>query len=130
MKKLRLILVAILVIISIVIGGYKIMQKVERDKMVEIVYSKEVKKIIKDDLKDYDKNALSDKGFIKSYKIDDTTIEHNPMGGIQFTVHVNDNKNLYVYYTINKDSQTGKLVNDGGGNSAEFEKLINGDHHE
>lgn len=128
MKKLRLILVAILVVIGIAIGGYKIMQKVEHDKMVEIVYSKEVKKIIEDDLKDYDKNALSDKGFIKSYKIDATTIEHNPMGGIMFDVYVNNDHKLLIFFTLEKNN--GVIQNSGGGNSAEFEKLIKGDNHE
>ncbi len=128
MKKLRLILVAILVIISIVIGGYKIMQKVEHDKMIEIVYSKEVKKIIEADLKDYDKNAFTDSGAIKSYKIDDTTIEHNPMGGIMFDVYVNNDHKLLIHFTLEK--YRGVIRNSGGGYSAEFEKLIKGDNHE
>lgn len=128
MKKLMIILAAILVVIGIAIGGYKLMQKVEHDKMVDIVYSKEVKKIIEDDLKDYDKNALTDSGVIKSYKIDATTIEHNPMGGIMFDVYVNNNHKLRIFFTLEKNN--GVIQNSGGGNSAEFEKLINGDNHE
>ena len=128
MKKLMIILAAILVVIGIVIGGYKLMQKVEHDKMVDIVYSKEVKKIIEDDLKYFDENALSDKAFIKSYKIDATTIEHNPMGGIMFDVYVNNNHKLRIFFTLEK--YRGVIRNSGGGNSAEFEKLINGDNHE
>lgn len=104
MKKLMIILAAILVVIGIVIGGYKLMQKVEHDKMVDIVYSKEVKKIIEDDLKYFDENALSDKGFIKSYKIDTTTIEHNPMGGIMFDVYVNNDHKLQIGFILEKNN--------------------------
>ena len=104
MKKLMIILAAILVVIGIVIGGYKLMQKVEHDKMVDIVYSKEVKKIIEDDLKYFDENALSDKAFIKSYKIDATTIEHNPMGGIMFDVYVNNDHKLQIGFILEKNN--------------------------
>lgn len=38
--------------------------------MVEIVESKEVKHLIEDDLKYFDKNALSNKGRVKEYSID------------------------------------------------------------
>ena len=54
--------------------------------MVRIVHSKEVKKVIEEELKELDPNALTPKGKIQSYEIDDKTIEHNPMGGIMFQV--------------------------------------------
>ncbi|WP_080983459.1 DUF1310 family protein, partial [Streptococcus constellatus] len=94
--------------------------------MVKIVKSEEVKKIIEEDLTEMDKFALTTKGKIKSYQINYNSIRHNPMGGISFTIYVNNDKGMYVFYTISKDSQTGKLGNDGGGNSAKFEKLITG----
>ena len=80
------------------------MQKVEHDKMVEIVYSKEVKKIIEDDLKYFDENAFTDSGAIKSYKIDATTIEHNPMGGIMFDVYVNNDHKLQIGFILEKNN--------------------------
>ena len=124
MKTIGIVIVSILAVGIVIIGGYTIMQKVEQDQMVKIVKSEEVKKIIEDDLKELDQFALTDKGKIKSYKIDKKSIKHNPMGGISFTIYVNNDKDMYVFYTIDKDSQTGKLGNDGGGNSAKFEKLI------
>ena len=51
-------------------------------EMVQIVHSKEVEKLIEHDLKLKDPNALTEKGKIRSYEIDDKTIEHNPMGGL------------------------------------------------
>lgn len=51
-------------------------------EMVQIVHSKEVEKIIEAELKELDPNALTPKGKIQSYEINDETIEHNPMGTI------------------------------------------------
>lgn len=50
-------------------------------EMVQIVHSKEVEKLIEEELKATDPDALTPKGKIQSYEIDDETIEHNPMGG-------------------------------------------------
>ncbi|ALF27358.1 hypothetical protein RN88_02210 [Streptococcus intermedius] len=124
MKTIGIVIVSILAVGIVIIGGYTIMQKVEYDQMVKIVKSEEVKKIIEEDLTEMDKFALTTKGKIKSYQINYNSIRHNPMGGISFTIYVNNDKDMYVFYTISKDSQTGKLGNDGGGNSAKFEKLI------
>ena len=120
MKKLRLILVAILVIISIVIGGYKIMQKIEHDKMVEIVNSKEAKKIYEEQLKFIDANALTDDGIIKSYQID--SFKRNPMGGIFVHLRINDNKNYEV--TVDLGKQQDKIVGEGGSCSPELATLV------
>ncbi|MDG3132352.1 DUF1310 domain-containing protein [Streptococcus suis] len=124
MKKVLRILFGLAFSICIVIGGYVLMKQIEYNQMVEIVKSDEVREIIVNRLNSYDKNALTEVGIIKSYSVDDTSIRHNPMGGISFTVHVNRDKELYVFYTINKDSQSGKFVLEGGGNSSRFEKII------
>lgn len=65
--------------------------------MVEIVESKEVKQLIEDDFKYFDKSALKQDAIIKSYHI-----EKNPMGGIMFKVIVNNQKDHYIRYTIIK----------------------------
>ena len=100
------------------------MKQAEHDEMVRIVESEEVKKIIEDDLKEMDQFYLTNKGKIKSYQIDDKSINHSPMGGIKLKIYINNDEELYVFFTINKDRSSGKLVNDGGGNSAKFEKMI------
>ena len=124
LKIVGIVLASLLVIVGLSIGGYKVMKQVEHDEMVKIVESEEVKKIIEDDLKEMDQFYLTNKGKIKSYQIDDKSINHSPMGGIKFKIYINNDKELYVFFTINKDRSSGKLVNDGGGNSAKFEKMI------
>ncbi|HEM6205414.1 TPA: DUF1310 family protein [Streptococcus suis] len=130
MKTIVKILVGVIVAIALGIGGFKLMQKIEHDQMVEIVKSEEVRKIIKDDLLETDKTALTEAGLINSYKIDENSIRHNPMGGISFKVYINDDEELYVFYTVTRDSGTGELVHSGGGNSAKFEELITGDTYD
>ena len=128
LKIVGIVLVSLLVIVGLSIGGYKVMQKVEHDEIVRIVKGEEVKKIIEDDLKEMDQFSLTNKGTlkgkIKSYQIDDKSINHSPMGGIKLKIYINNDEELYVFFTINKDKKSGKLVNDGGGNSAKFEKMI------
>ncbi len=124
LKIVGIVLASLLVIVGLSIGGYKVMKKVEHDEMVRIVKGEEVKEIIEDDLKEMDQFSLTNKGKIKSYQIDDKSIKHSPMGGIKFKIYINNDEELYVFFTINKDKSSGKLVNDGGGNSAKFEKMI------
>ena len=127
MKSLKIIgitLASLLIIVGLSIGGFKVMKQVKYNEMVRIVKGEEVKKIIEDDLKEMDQFYLTNKGKIKSYQIDDKSIKHSPMGGIKFKIYINNDEELYVFFTINKDKKSGKLVNDGGGNSAKFEKMI------
>ncbi|HEM3653937.1 TPA: DUF1310 family protein [Streptococcus suis] len=126
MKTVVKILVGVIAAIALGIGGFKLMQKIEHDQMVEIVKSEEVRGIIEDDLLEMDKTALTETGLIKSYKIDEESIRHNPMGGISFKIYINDDDELYVFYTVTRDSGTRELVHSGGGNSAKFEGLITG----
>lgn len=130
MKKIITGLVVLLVIIGLVIGGVKIMQRVEYDEMVNIIKSEEVKNIIEHNLKLRHASALESGDVIQSYQIDVDSIEHSPMGGIIFKVYINNDKQLYVHFLINKDSRTGKLVNEGGGTSERFRKLIVGEKNE
>lgn len=130
MKKIITGLVVLLVIIGLVIGGVKIMQRVEYDEMVNIIKSEEVKNIIEHNLKLRHASALESGDVIQSYQIDVDSIEHSPMGGIIFKVYINNDEQLYVHFLINKDSRTGKLVNEGGGTSERFRKLIVGEKNE
>ena len=77
LKIVGIILASLLVIVGLSIGGYKVMKQVEHDEMVRIVESEEAKEIFKLRLKQIDPNALTEKGIIKSYKVD--SFEHNPM---------------------------------------------------
>ena len=124
LKIIGIVLASLLVIVGLSIGGYKVMKQAEHDEMVRIVKGKEVKKIIEDNLKLRHKGALEDGNVIQNYDIDINSIFHSPMGGIKFKIYINNDEELYVFFTINKDRSSGKLVNDGGGNSAKFEKMI------
>ena len=124
LKIVGIILASLLVIVGLSIGGYKVMKQVEHDEMVRIVKGEEVKKIIEDNLKLRHKGALEEGNVIQNYDIDINSIFHSPMGGIKFKIYINNDEELYVFFTINKDRSSGKLVNDGGGSSAKFKKII------
>lgn len=124
--KLKKMTRALLVLVGLVVGGYTIMGIVRHNEMVHIVKSDEVKAIIENNLKQRHKGALEEGNIIQSYEIDKDSISLNPMGGIMFRVFINNNKEMYVHFLIDKDPRytDGRLVNEGGGPSQEFNKLI------
>ena len=118
------VLVALFVVVGLVVGGYTIMGIVRNNEMVHIVKSDEVKEIVENYLRYLDNDALTDKGKIVSYQIDEASIEHNPMGGIMFTVLLNDDSDLYVRMTLEKDHETGKIQQSGGGYAKKVKDLV------
>ena len=92
--------------------------------MVQIVHSKEVEKLIEEELKATDPDALTPKGKIQSYEIDDKTIEHNPMGGIMFEVTINGNKEITGSMGLRKSSEDGPIRSVGMSESTELQNLI------
>lgn len=125
MKRIKVVLLSLLTIIGLTFAGYKI---VEHRTIEKIVQSDEVKTIIESNLKQRHKGALEEGNIIQSYEIDKDSIFLSPMGGIKFRVFINNNKEIYVLFSINKDPRytDGRLVNEGGGPSQEFNKLISG----
>ena len=119
--------VALLILIGLGLGGIKIMQQVQYNEMVSTVKSEEVKNIIEHNLKLRHASALESGDVIQSYQIDVDSIEHSPMGGIIFKVYINNDEQLYVHFLINKDLNSGQLVNEGGGTSQKFRELITAD---
>ena len=93
-------------------------------EMVQIVHSKEVEKLIEEELNATDPDALTPKGKIKSYEIDDKTIEHNPMGGIMFEVTINGNKEITGSMGLRKSSEDGPIRSVGMSESTELQNLI------
>ena len=84
-------LIGLSVLILLGVGLYLAHKNQEfQNEMTRIVHSKKVKNLIEKKLKKLDSHALTDKGKIQSYKIDDRSIRHNPMGGIMFHVIIND----------------------------------------
>ena len=123
-RKILMGIVAVVILIGLGIGGIKIMQQVQYNEMVNTVNSEEVKNIIEHNLKLRHEGALESGDVIQSYQIDFDSIKHSPMGGIIFKVYINNDKQLYVHFLINKDLNSGKLVNEGGGTSQKFRELI------
>ena len=119
--------VALLILIGLGLGGIKIMQQVQYNEMVSTVKSEEVKNIIEHNLKLRHEGALENGDVIQSYQIDVDSIEHSPMGGIIFKVYINNDEQLYVHFLINKDLNSGQLVNEGGGTSQKFREWITAD---
>jgi len=123
-KKWIKVFVGFLVGVGVIVGSYKIMEVVQNNEMNHIVKSEEVKEIVENYLKYLDEDALTDKGKIISYQIDEQSIEHNPMGGIMFTVFLNDDSELYVRMTLEKNHETGKIQRSGGGYAKKVKDLV------
>ena len=106
MKKALIGILAILAIISVLIGG-KI--QIDKYRIKSITHGKEGKSAIENMLRVLDENALTLEGKIKSYKIDENYTHNNPMGGIIVRVIINDDPELDVETTLNKYPSRGKL---------------------
>ena len=124
LKKIIKVLIGLFVVVGLVVGGYTIMEIVRNHEMVQIVKRDEVKEIVENYLRYLDNDALTDKGKIVSYQIDEQSIEHNPMGGIMFTVFLNDDSELYVRMTLEKHHETGKIQQSGGGYAKKVKDLV------
>ena len=123
-KKLIKVILGFLVGVGVIVGSYKIMEVVQKNEMNHIVKSEEVKEIVENYLKYLDADALTDKGKIVSYQIDEASIEHNPMGGIMFTVLLNGDSDLYVRMTLEKNNEMGKIQQSGGGYAKTVKDLV------
>ena len=94
-----------------------------KEEMIKVVKSEEAKKAIEDGLKSLDKEALTEKGIIKSYEVDYDSVKHNPMGGIMFDIYINNDKELYIRKTLIKGID-GNLTSGGGGYSSKLDRLL------
>ena len=101
MKKILIGVLLGLLAIAGLVGGKIYM---DSNKMENIVKSDKGKEAIEAMLKKMEAKALTSQGNIKSYKIDYDKVKANPMGGINISVIVNDNEELRVNTTLEKDS--------------------------
>lgn len=124
-RKIGRYLFRVLLLGVLVWGGLLVKKHLDfQHEMVQIVHSKEVEKLIEEELKATDPDALTPKGKIKSYEIDDKTIEHNPMGGIMFEVTINGNKEITGSMGLRKSSEDGPIRSVGMSESTELQNLI------
>ena len=125
MKKVLLILGAVLLGIVLVIGGCKVQRKSQKEQMLEIVKSDEAKKAIEECLKDYEPKAFMPDGVIQSYKIDYDSVKRNPMGGIMFVMYINNNQKYDINAILDKKNE--KLEISSYGVSMELDTLVKGE---
>ena len=122
MKKIISIIIAVMVVF--LIGGCsKMTGSPSKEEMIKVVKSEEAKKAIEDGLKSLDKDALTEKGIIKSYEVDYDSVKHNPMGGIMFDIYINNDKELYIRKTLVRGID-GNLTSGGGGYSSKLDRLL------
>ena len=129
-KKHKIILSVISLFVAACIGvGLYLAHKNQefQNEMFRIVHSEEVRELIEEDLKRKDPNALTDKGKIRSYKIDDSSIKHNPMGGIMFNIIINDSISMVGKTGLRMDGENGKIRTDGMTESAGLRALLESD---
>ena len=104
MKKIISIIIALMVVF--LIGGCsKMTGTPSKEEMIKVVKSEEAEKAIEETLKKLDKDALTEKGVIKSYEVDYDSVKHNPMDGIMFDVVINNDRELIVSSILRKDTQ-------------------------
>ncbi|WP_313990991.1 DUF1310 family protein [Gemella morbillorum] len=99
---MRKIVIRILTVIAVI--AMLIIGKIQMDKyrVKSIAHSEEAKVAIENMLKIMDEKALTPEGKIKSYKIDDNYTERNPMGGVNISIVVNDDKEMMINTTLEK----------------------------
>ena len=126
--KIILSVISLFVAACIGVGLYLAHKNQEfQNEMFRIVHSEEVRELIEEDLKRKDPNALTDKGKIRSYKIDDSSIKHNPMGGIMFNIIINDSISMVGKTGLQMDGENGKIRTDGMTESAGLRALLESD---
>ena len=126
--KIILSVISLFVAACIGVGLYLAHKNQEfQNEMFRIVHSEEVRELIEEDLKRKDPNALTDKGKIRSYKIDDSSIKHNPMGGIMFHIIINDSISMVGKTGLRMDGENGKIRTEGMTESAGLRALLESD---
>ena len=99
MKKIVIRILTVIAVIALLIIG-KI--QIDKYRIKSITYGEEGKAAIENMLKIMDEKALTPEGKIKSYKIDDSYTEQNPMGGVNISIVVNDDKEMMINTTLEK----------------------------
>ncbi|EAD2623520.1 DUF1310 family protein [Listeria monocytogenes] len=123
MKKRWIILFGIVIMIIFGLGVKFYMDEEKSNKeMMNVIYSDEAKKVFEVRLKAADADAFTEKGVIKSYEIDKKSIKKNPMGGINVTLIINGNPELYIKYTMNNFN--GELSGGASVTSGNLDKLL------
>lgn len=113
MKKSKLI-VLVLVVFGLSIGGCSLItgHSTKKQEMIQIAESQNAKNVIENLLRQEDPSAFSEKGVIRSYKINDNLLKYNPMGGLTIEIIINNDKDLTITTTLTEESD-GKYEQNG-----------------
>ena len=118
-------LIGLTVLILLGVGLYLAHKNHEfQDEIFRIVHSKKVKNLIEKKLKKLDPHALTDKGKLRSYKIADRSIRHNPMGGIMFDIVINDDPDIVGSTGLRKYGENEAIQTVGMDRSKGLQKLL------
>ena len=120
--------VAVIIILSgLLLGGCSLItgRSTKKREMIQIAESKKAKDVIENLLRQEDPNAFTDKGVIKSYKINENSLKYNPMGGLIIKVIINDDSNLTITTTLTEESD-GKFEQNGYVISGELSDELRG----
>ena len=121
MKKILIGILSTVAIIAILIGV-----KIQMDKyrVKSIVHSEEAKVAIKRIFKNRDDKAFTSEGKIKSYRLDEGKIKKNPMGGVDISIIVNDDKDMILNTTISQDKYNGGYKTEGMSISPKLDEIM------
>ncbi|MBF0777463.1 DUF1310 family protein [Streptococcus cuniculi] len=126
MKKILKILGLVCFIIGLSIGGFKMYQYKEKQKMIAIAHSKEARQLYEDYMRNLDKSALTEQGKIRDYQIVDQSVYYNPMGGMAVTVYLNNNPKSDIQFGL-VQKEDGELELYGVTYSSEVRQLLEGE---
>ena len=104
MKKIVIRILTVIAVIAMLIIG-----KIQMDKyrVKSIAHSEEAKVAIERMFKNREDKAFTSEGKIKSYRLNDSKIKKNPMGGIDISIIVNDDEDMILNTTISQDKYNG-----------------------
>ncbi|WP_427192093.1 DUF1310 family protein [Streptococcus sanguinis] len=128
MKKIFVIFLSIITLSSAMfLGGCSMLKsQSEKEEMIQIAESQKSKKLIEEMLRKKDPEALTEKGIIKKYTINEKNLKYNPMGGLIVELIINDNPELTITTTLMEESD-GKLEHTGYVISGELAKKLRGE---
>ena len=120
--KLKKMTRVLLVLVGLVVGGYKTVDFIQHNEMSQIVKSDEVEQIYLKVLTSIDPDAFTEKGKIQKYTI--YSFNKIPTGGIFVYLYINDNREYTVSVNLYKDYNTGKIKDGGGSLSPELNSFV------
>ena len=96
----------------------------DKYRVKSIVHSEETKVAIKRIFKNRDDKAFTSESKIKSYRLDEGKIKKNPMGGVDISIIVNDDKDMILNTTISQDKYNGGYKTEGMSISPKLDEIM------